>query len=170
MIHASHYPHPDPNRLRNTPRANQHQRPSGKTQHPLHPIDDLVPTLGDTTAITPNIDALAASLLPEETGVISFKPIRDLLPDVIPPNTSNKTAKKPHAVENSTTTAPSPTPPNQKTMTANSPTEPTSTIQHLGPSHAKNHQPTSTPPANQPGTIPIKQTASTVTTKSSPTA
>ncbi|BDS05085.1 hypothetical protein NT6N_01250 [Oceaniferula spumae] len=73
-------------------------------------IDDLVPTLGcygDTTALTPKIDSLASqgltflnhhctwsvcgpsraalttSLLPEETEVTGFKPIRDILRDVI---------------------------------------------------------------------------------------
>lgn len=73
-------------------------------------VDDLVPTLGcygDTTALTPEIDGLASqgmtflnhhcqwavcgpsraalttSLMPEETGVMGFKPIRAVLPDVI---------------------------------------------------------------------------------------
>lgn len=73
-------------------------------------IDDLVPTLGcygDPYAQTPNIDAVASEgttflnhhtqwavcgpsraalttgLMPEETGVMGFRPIRALLPDVI---------------------------------------------------------------------------------------
>lgn len=73
-------------------------------------VDDLVPTLGcygDATALTPQIDSLASqgmtflnhhcqwavcgpsrasmatSLMPEETNVIGFKPIRAVLPDVI---------------------------------------------------------------------------------------
>ncbi|MCP5548891.1 MAG: sulfatase-like hydrolase/transferase [Akkermansiaceae bacterium] len=73
-------------------------------------VDDLVPNLGcygDTTALTPQIDSLASqgmaflnhhcqwavcgpsrasmttSLMPEETNVIGFRPIRAVLPDVI---------------------------------------------------------------------------------------
>ena len=73
-------------------------------------VDDLVPTLGaygDELAITPEIDALAAqgltflnhhvqwavcgpsraalttSLMPEETGVVGFQPIRGILPDLV---------------------------------------------------------------------------------------